>query len=121
MKRLLTTLTLLGLVSFGTVKAQAQGIIPMFLNVKITAQVQDLLRHQVGTSPVQKSTVVKMKVTTKDLLGLLAIAYNTNFFNATVIVDDASGDFLVIDFSGNTLHNATADGFLNNFFDDESD
>jgi hypothetical protein len=100
---------------------QAQTVIPMPLIAKLTIQRQGLSdAPTAGNTNLLKSTIIKVKVTAKDLLNLVAVAYNTTFSNATLVVDDVNGDVLVVDSSGAVLKNATTDGFFENFFNSES-
>lgn len=116
----MTLVATLGLVFLGVNTLQAQ--LPMNLNVKLTAQSQDLIHEQVGTSPKYKSTITKMRISNKDLLSLLEVAYtNADFSGYTLAVDDNNGDFIIVDKNGNVIRDATADGFMSNFFNTEGD
>ena len=112
----------LGLICLGASSLRAQSVLPMNLNIKLTVQSQDMVHEQVGSSPTYKSTIMKMRATNKDLVSLLEVAYgNADFTGYILAVDDYSGDFLIVDKSGNQIKNATADGFLSNFYDTEGD
>jgi len=121
MKKLTSVLVLIGLVVAATARVQAQGLIPLSANFKLTVQAQGLDDEQVGTSPIFKSTIVKMKVTTKDIIALLGVAYATTFSNnVSLVIDDSTGDFLLVN-GTNIVHNVSTDGFMSNFYDLESD
>lgn len=117
----------MGWIAFGANSLQAQPALPMNLNVKLTVLTQDLVDQQVGTSPVYKSTIMKMKVTSKDLLSVLEVAYtNADFTGDALAIDDnynsnTYGDFIVVDPNGNVVKDPTADGFFNNFYDTEGE
>lgn len=116
----LAVVAALGLIALGVSTVRAQ--LPMNVNVKLTVQSQDLDREQVGSSPTYKSTIMKMRVTNKDLVSLLEVAYgNADFTGDMLAVDYNSGDFLIVDKSGNQVKNVTADGFMSNFYDTEGD
>ena len=52
------------------------------------------------------------KMTNKDILNLLGVAYSTNFPPGSLLtIDWYSGDFLVLDKHRNLIKDATADWF----------
>jgi hypothetical protein len=122
MKTFLSLFATLAVMSLGAGPLLAgTAILPLKVSFKLTVQAQGLENQQVGNSPVYKSTILSVKVLTKDIIDVIGVAYGTTFVNVSLIVDDNSGDFFLIDQNGTVLHNVTADGFLNNFFDTESD
>ncbi len=107
--QLLTAFAVAGFLSFDAAQAQTYR-----LNFKLTLQAQDMWREYVGSSPVQKSTVVKIKVTNKEMLKLRGVSYGQDFTGDMLALH--SGHFQVRDSTGNTVvRDATSGGVMANF------
>jgi hypothetical protein len=126
-KTSLVAVLTVGLLATGIGSLQAgivvPPVLPMVINASLTVQAQGLESEPSGSS--FKSTIIKVKVITRDLLNLLEVAYTNDFTDCSLIVDlsdgPTGGDFMVMDPNGNVLVNASVDGFFSNFFDTESD
>lgn len=112
--KLLIPIAVAGLLCAGAAGLQAQ---PYKLNVELSAKFQKLSDQRVGTSHTVIWTTRTMRVTNKDILSLLEIAYGADFTGDTLALS-SSGDFEVLD-GTNVVQNVS--GFLSNLFNNESD
>ncbi len=116
--KLLIPIAVAGLLCAGAAGLQAQ---PYKLNVELSAKFQNLSDHRVGTSHTVIWTTKTIRVTNKDILSLLEIAYGADFTGDTLALSSGgSGDFVVLE-GTNVVQNATTSGFFSGFFDNESD
>jgi hypothetical protein len=124
MKKLMKNLKLLAHISITILVLtasglQAQEIIPLRVNVKLVAQAQGLDHEQVGSSQVFRSSISKLRITTRDVMKLVETACGTTFPGGRLVIDGSGGDFLVLDGAGAVVTNLTTSGFFGNFFDNE--
>jgi hypothetical protein len=113
------TFLVAGLFGPAIIGVHAQPFMP--LNVKFTVEAQDYSHEQVGSSEVFKSTTLKMKVTNREILDLLGIAYGSDFTGAKLAVNYQNGHFVVLNTNNTVIVDATAGGYMTGFFADESD
>jgi len=112
-----------GLLALGanTLQAQVTTNGANTVTFNLTVRAQDLDNVQVGSSPIYKSTFITRKVTNKDILKMLEMAYSTTFPSGSLLtIDWYSGDFIVLDKHRNLITNTTSDGFFNKYYDSET-
>jgi hypothetical protein len=108
---------LIGLMVLGLTGANAAPADFFVVNFKFTSMIQDLNN---SGSPIEKSTIQRQKMTSKDIIFLLEEHYG-GFGPDAILAMTSSGDFAVVDSTGAILANATSDGLMNNFFDDQGE
>ncbi len=104
---LLTAFAVAGFLSFDAAQAETYR-----LNFKLTLQAQDMWQEPPG-APVQKSTVVKIKVTNKEMLKLLGVSYGQDFTGNSLTLQ--SGHFQVRNSGNSVVRDATSGGVMANF------
>ncbi len=121
--KLIIPMAVTALLSLVASNVQAQ----FTLNCSLTARWQVLADHQVkSNSPVFIWTTKTIKVTNKDLLKLLELAYRTNSGAFTTVSNhftlglSSGGDFDIFNKAGAVVKDATTDGFFSNFTDGDS-
>ena len=102
----------------------AQTISPLSVNFRLTAQAQGLANQSAGGN-IQRSTIIKYRLTSKDVINLLQTATGLDLTGHKLVVDDnvdspTDGNFFLT-FNGAVVTNVTAAGFMSNFFDTESE
>ncbi len=97
--KLLAVATVAGLLGL-TAQAASTGYIPV--NIKVTGTFQT---NNTTSGSTTKYNVIKVKITTKEMLKYVATEFDTTFPSGSKLVIDAfwGGDFSVLDKNGNVL------------------
>jgi hypothetical protein len=120
--KLITVLAVLGLLAANASAINGPPPAPLKTSFKLTVQAQDFDQQQVGSSTVYKSTILKVKVTNKEILKLLETAYTNNFTGDTLVADYVWHEFVIVDHvTGNVVAYPSDNGFLSFTDDNESD
>jgi hypothetical protein len=105
---LLMAMGTMGLLVAATGRLQAADAIPMTINIQATATRQDTETYH---DPVYRFSISTVKITTKDILNLVADHYGPHFRSGSKLVL-TNGDVWVVSSAGTYRQNLTSDGVL---------